>query len=72
MQAVGIPSEGALEKAKYFASFCDYLILDSMTPSMTSIGVAGVTHDWNMDKEIIELGLATAFERNPDLMWNID
>ena len=54
MQAVGIPSEGALEKAKYFASFCDYLILDSMTPSMTSIGVAGVTHDWNMDKAIID------------------
>jgi hypothetical protein len=26
----------------------------------------------DMDKEIIELGLATAFEGNPDLMWNID
>ena len=54
MQAVGVPSVGMMEKAKYFASFCDYLILDSINPKMTSIGVAGVTHDWNMDKAIVE------------------
>lgn len=54
MQAVGIPSEGALEKAKYFAGFCDYIILDSIAANMTSIGVAGVTHDWNLDKQIID------------------
>lgn len=54
MQAIGIPSEGALEKAEYFASFCDYLILDSIAPNMTSIGVAGVTHDWAIDKAIVD------------------
>ena len=54
MQAVGIPSEGAIEKAKYFASFCDYIILDSIASNMTSIGVAGVTHDWSVDKAIID------------------
>ena len=54
MQAVGIPSLDMMEKAKYFASFSDYLILDSINPSMTSIGVAGVTHDWGIDKAIVE------------------
>ena len=54
MQAIGVPTPDMMEKAKYFASFCDYLILDSINPKMTSIGVAGVTHDWNMDKEIVE------------------
>ena len=54
MQAVGIPTPDMFEKARYFASFCDYLILDSIAPSMTSIGVAGVTHDWGIDKAIVE------------------
>ena len=54
MQAIGIPTPDMKEKARYFASFCDYLILDSINPKMTSIGVAGVTHDWNMDKAIVE------------------
>ncbi|MBO4540906.1 MAG: phosphoribosylanthranilate isomerase [Bacilli bacterium] len=54
MQAVGIPTPDMMEKAKYFAGFCDYLILDSISPTMTSIGVAGVTHDWGIDKAIVE------------------
>lgn len=54
MQAIGIPTPDMKEKADYFASFCDYLILDSINPKMTSIGVAGVTHDWSLDKEIVE------------------
>ena len=55
MQAVGVPSVGMMEKAKYFSTFCDYLILDSINPKMTSIGVAGVVHDWNVDKDIVEV-----------------
>lgn len=54
MQAIGIPTPDMMEKAKYFASFCDYLILDSISPTMTSIGVAGVTHDWGIDKAIVD------------------
>ena len=55
MQAIGIPTPDMMEKAKYFASFCDYLILDSINPAITSIGVAGKTHSWEDDKEIVEL-----------------
>lgn len=55
MQAIGIPTPGMEEKAKYFSSFCDYLILDSIRPGLTSIGVAGVTHDWNIDRHIVKI-----------------
>ena len=54
MQAVGLPNPKAKEEALYFASFCDYLILDTINPAITSIGVAGVTHSWEEDKEIVE------------------
>ncbi len=54
MQAIGLPSPDYMEKAARFASFCDYLILDSINPKLTSIGVAGVTHDWNDDKRIVD------------------
>lgn len=55
MQAIGLPNPKAKEEAAYFASFCDYLILDSINPAITSIGVAGKTHSWEDDKEIVEL-----------------
>ncbi len=54
MQAIGLPSLDYMEKAAKFASFCDYLILDSINPKLTSIGVAGITHDWNDDKRIVD------------------
>ena len=54
MQAVGLPNENALEEAIHFASFCDYLILDTINPAITSIGVAGKTHSWEDDKRIVE------------------
>lgn len=54
MQAIGLPSPDYMEKAAHFASFCDYLILDSILPGLTSIGVAGVPHDWSMDKKIVD------------------
>ena len=54
MQAIGLPSPDFMEKAAKFASFCDYLILDSINPALTSIGVAGMTHDWNDDERIVD------------------
>ena len=53
MQAIGLPTPNYFEKAAYFAPFCDYLILDSINPKMTSIGVAGVTHDWKDRKSVV-------------------
>lgn len=55
MQAIGIPTPDMEEKARHFSSFCDYLILDSIRPGLTSIGVAGVTHDWGVDRHIAEI-----------------
>lgn len=53
LQAVGIDGPGAIDRAKYFAGFCDMLILDSIAPGIAGIGAAGRTHDWSIDAEIV-------------------
>lgn len=49
LQAVGVDGQEAIDRAKYFAGFCDMLILDSIA----GIGAAGRTHDWSIDAEIV-------------------
>ena len=53
LQAVGIDGPEAIDRAKYFAGFCDMLILDSIAPGIAGIGAAGRTHDWSIDAEIV-------------------
>ncbi len=53
LQAVGVDGPGAIDRAKYFAGFCDMLILDSIAPGIAGIGAAGRTHDWSIDAEIV-------------------
>lgn len=53
LQAVGVDGPGAIDRAKYFAGFCDMLILDSIAPGIAGIGAAGCTHDWSIDAEIV-------------------
>lgn len=53
LQAVGVDGPGAIDRAKYFADFCDMLILDSIAPGIAGIGAAGRTHDWSIDAEIV-------------------
>ena len=53
MQAVGVDGPEAIDRAKYFAGFCDMLILDSIAPGIAGIGAAGRTHDWSIDAEIV-------------------
>lgn len=53
LQAVGVDGSGAIDRAKYFAGFCDMLILDSIAPGIAGIGAAGRTHDWSIDAEIV-------------------
>lgn len=53
LQAVGVDGPGAINRAKYFAGFCDMLILDSIAPGIAGIGAAGRTHDWSIDAEIV-------------------
>lgn len=53
LQAVGVDGPGAIDRAKYFAGFCDMHILDSIAPGIAGIGAAGRTHDWSIDAEIV-------------------
>lgn len=53
LQAVGVDGPEAIGRAKYFAGFCDMLILDSIAPGIAGIGAAGRTHDWSIDAEIV-------------------
>ena len=54
LQAVAVDGPGAIERAKYFAGFCDEIILDSVDPSIAGIGAAGITHDWSISAEIVK------------------
>ncbi|MBR2807286.1 MAG: phosphoribosylanthranilate isomerase [Oscillospiraceae bacterium] len=54
LQAVAIDGKEAVERAMYYAGFCDEIILDSVDPGIAGIGAAGVTNDWDIDAEIVE------------------
>ena len=53
MQAVLVDGPEAIEKAKKYAEFSDYLLTDSGLAEDTGIGASGETHDWTIDAEIV-------------------
>lgn len=55
MEAVGIEDESAVEDAKQKAEYADLLILDSVSKTVPGVGAAGVTHDWSIDRAIVEV-----------------
>lgn len=54
MQAVLVDDESAIDRAKQFDSYVDYILLDSGLAPDTGIGASGQTHDWNIDAQIVE------------------
>lgn len=54
MQAIPMIGPGSVELAIEFATHVDWLILDSVAEAVDGIGAAGVTHDWNMSRQIVE------------------
>lgn len=54
MEAVGVQDESSLDEAIRISEYADTIILDSVDPNIAGIGAAGVTHDWNLDKQIID------------------
>ncbi|WP_312442957.1 phosphoribosylanthranilate isomerase [Lacrimispora sp.] len=54
MQAVLVDGPKAIEKAKEYAKFCDFILTDSGLAADTGIGASGLTHDWNIDAEIVK------------------
>lgn len=53
MQAVLVDGPEAVERAKNYAEFSDYLLTDSGLAEDTGIGASGETHDWAIDAEIV-------------------
>jgi len=61
MQAVAVTGPEAVAEAKKYEGYADFLMLDSVAvgvndvgATLNGIGAAGVTHDWNISKRIVE------------------
>ena len=59
MQAIPVTGPEAIDLAVRKSEFVDYLILDSVAANPQKaggvIGAAGVAHDWNVSRKIVEL-----------------
>jgi phosphoribosylanthranilate isomerase len=54
IQAIPIIGPESLEVAKAYEEAADILFLDSVTPGVKGIGIAGKTHDWSVSRRIVE------------------
>lgn len=54
MQAVLVDNESAIDRAKKFEPFVDFILLDSGLAPDTGIGASGITHDWSIDARIVQ------------------
>lgn len=54
MQAVLVDDESAVDRAKHYAQYCDFILTDSGLAPDTGIGASGQTHDWNIDARIVK------------------
>ena len=53
MQAILVDGPEAIERAKQYEKYCDFLLTDSGLAKDTGIGASGLTHDWSIDAEIV-------------------
>ena len=55
IQAIPVTGPEALEIAAAYEAVSDVLFLDSVAPDVVGIGIAGVTHDWNISRKIVDM-----------------
>ena len=53
IQAIPVTGPEALDIALAYEPVVDVLFLDSVSPEVNGIGIAGVTHDWNISRKIV-------------------
>ena len=53
MQAISVAGPEAVDVALSYQDVAEYLILDTQAPDIAGIGASGVTHDWNISREIV-------------------
>jgi len=54
MVAVPVINNSSIDLAKEYGKIADFLILDTFNKKMNEIGVAGIPHDWNISKQIVD------------------
>lgn len=54
MQAIAVVGEESVAEARAYASVSDCLILDSVGSEVEGVGAAGVVHDWQVSRRIVE------------------
>ena len=54
IQAIPVTGPESLDIALAYEEVADILFLDSVAPDVNGIGIAGVTHDWNISRKIVE------------------
>ncbi len=54
MRSIPVADETSLAIAKDYEGLADMLLLDSHRAGDTQIGALGVTHSWDLDKQIVE------------------
>lgn len=53
MKAIHVSGWGSLQTALAFAGVSDILLLDTKVEGMPGVGATGVSHDWNVSREIV-------------------
>ena len=53
VQAIPMTGPEALRIAAAYEEVADVLFLDSVAPNVVGIGIAGVTHDWALSRQIV-------------------
>ncbi len=53
-QSVPVGGSAAVEIAIERSEYADILILDSVSEALSVVGAAGQTHDWHIDREIVQ------------------
>ena len=54
MRSIPVVSDESIAIAKSYDGIADLLLLDSHRPGDTQIGALGITHNWELDKKIVE------------------
>ena len=54
MQAIAVTGPAAIDVARSYEPVVDYLILDSVDPSIPGVGAAGVVHNWEVSAAIVD------------------
>jgi phosphoribosylanthranilate isomerase len=54
MQSIPVVDDSSIALARSYDGIADWLLLDSYEPGDRQIGALGVTHNWELDRRIIE------------------